>query len=522
MARMLFSICMYAIYLPFTTALNDQVVFSNPPNVAIIGAGAAGASTAYHIHKFAQDSGISLNLTIFERNPYIGGRSTTVNTYDDPSQPVELGASIFVEVNKILVEAVREFDLSTSEFSQTSQDIPGAAYGIWNGEQFVIEMASESGWWDYAKLFWRYGTAPVYTNKLMKKTVGNFLKLYGSIFPFESLTQAAQDAELLAVTASTGEQYISEHGIGMKFAYEVVQASTRVNYAQNLAFIHGLEAMVCMATDGAMSVQGGNWQIFHNMVASTNGHVLPRTSVVAVEKLSSGRWAVNAWTNASTKEELEVETADFDEIVLAAPYQFANISINGLGSFAPPDKIPYVKLHVTLLTSSHLPSARFFGLSDGQAVPHVILTTLSEAEKPQTGPTGVGAAGFFSLSLLRPVINPKTGRREYLYKIFSAAPPNSDLLARLFGFESTQGELDVEGGIGAHDISWIYRKIWDSYPYGYPRVTFEEIKLAPGLWYSGGMDSFISTMETNALMGKNIARLIVDGWANGAMQSTSG
>ena len=33
-----------------------------------------------------------------------------------------------------------------------------------------------------------------------------------------------------------------------------------------------------------------------------------------------------------------------------------------------------------------------------------------------------------------------------------------------------------------------------------------------GLWYTSGIERFISTMETSALMGKNVARLVVDGW----------
>jgi prenylcysteine oxidase/farnesylcysteine lyase len=32
------------------------------------------------------------------------------------------------------------------------------------------------------------------------------------------------------------------------------------------------------------------------------------------------------------------------------------------------------------------------------------------------------------------------------------------------------------------------------------------------LWYTSGIERFISTMETSALMGKNVARLVVDGW----------
>ena len=33
-----------------------------------------------------------MSITIFEKNGYIGGRSTTVNVFDDPRYPVELGA----------------------------------------------------------------------------------------------------------------------------------------------------------------------------------------------------------------------------------------------------------------------------------------------------------------------------------------------------------------------------------------------------------------------------------------------
>lgn len=41
-------------------------------------------------------------------------------------------------------------------------------------------------------------------------------------------------------------------------------------------------------------------------------------------------------------------------------------------------------------------------------------------------------------------------------------------------------------------------------------MTFEEIELARGFYYTSGMESFISTMETNALMGMNVAQLIVN------------
>ena len=59
--------------------------------------------------------------------------------------------------------------------------------------------------------------------------------------------------------------------------------------------------------------------------------------------------------------------------------------------------------------------------------------------------------------------------------------------------------------------------MWNSYPYLPPRLTFEDIRLDPGnfgggLWYTSGIESFISTMETSSLMGMNVAKLVVDHW----------
>lgn len=59
-------------------------------------------------------------------------------------------------------------------------------------------------------------------------------------------------------------------------------------------------------------------------------------------------------------------------------------------------------------------------------------------------------------------------------------------------------------------ITWYYPHVWKSYPYEYPRVTFEELELAPGFYYTSGIESFISTMETSALMGMNVAQLVLN------------
>jgi prenylcysteine oxidase/farnesylcysteine lyase len=141
----------------------------------------------------------------------------------------------------------------------------------------------------------------------------------------------------------------------------------------------------------------------------------------------------------------------------------------------------------------------------------MLLTTLQEDEKPGANPNYQAKAGFNSISLLGMRYSHKTGGDQYLYKIFSMQEVPDTFLAKILGLPTAKVEKE---GLREEDVSWVHRKLWHSYPYEFPRVTFEELRLDENLWYTSGIESFISTMETSALMGKNVARLVVDEWAS--------
>ncbi|KAF2007724.1 prenylcysteine oxidase-like protein 1 precursor [Amniculicola lignicola CBS 123094] len=471
-----------------------------PKRVAIIGAGAGGSSAAYHLSLDSTSSGHPTEITVYEREAHIGGRTTTVNAWNDPHTPIELGGSIFVEVNHILVNASREFNLSiASEDRPKPADAP--ELGVWNGKEFVVITSGGDGWWEKAKLLWRYGLAPIKVNSLMKSTVGKFLQMYEEpMFPWQSLGDVVEKVGLLETTGKTGEQLLEENGIGGLFAEEIVQASTRVNYAQNLPLIHGLETMVCMAANGAMAVEGGNWKIFAHMIEKSGATLHLNTSVSQISKQFDGTYTV---TTSSGK------SATYDEVILAAPLQFTSLVIDPSPRHVP-DEIPYVGLHVTLFASPHKISPEAFGLKASELVPQFVLTTLPPNEKPGTDPNGAGSPGFFSISIVSGGLNPHStpsNRPETIYKIFSPHAIDSSFLSKILNVDVPDKEVEDDG-----PVTWIHHKLWHSYPYEYPRVTFEEIKLDDGLWYTSGIESFISTMETSALMGKNVARLVVEGW----------
>ena len=458
-----------------------------------------------------------MNISVYERSDYVGGRSTTVNVYGDPLEPVELGASIFVQVNRNLVNAVNEFSLSTRGDNGAHPDDPPKILGIWNGKEFVFtQNDDDSDWLSAAKIIWKYGILNVWrTQSLMKKTVGSFLQMYEKpVFPFRSLSETAYDLGLNLITARTGSKYLEDNGIHSPFSTDIIQASTRVNYAQNLNQIHGLETMVCMAIQGQMSVVGGNWQIFDQMLKASGAQVLLNTSVAEISHQRDGTYNVKAATS-TLKDEPLLEPASnhpqvntYDSVIIATPLQFSDITFTPTLK-NPPLPIPYVTLYVTLFASPHRLSPSAFNLPTTSPAPSIILTT-----QPTNNATQLP---FFSISTLRSIRNPTHNppRHENLYKIFSPAPLPFSFLSHILGLPSTAtADDDKDTSLSKEEISWIYRKKWHSYPYLHPRVTFDDPQLdqAGMLWYTSGIEQFISTMETSSLMGMNVAKLAVDAW----------
>ncbi|KAI9643190.1 hypothetical protein NHQ30_007806 [Ciborinia camelliae] len=499
-----------------TTTTTFEYADSHAKRIAIIGAGAGGSSSAYHLQKYAAESDLAINVTIYERSSYVGGRSTTVNAYGNSLEPVELGASIFVEVNAILKNASREFGLSPKSSNTEEAEL----LGIWDGTKFVYTQ-KDSDWkyWDIAKLLWKYGLAPLKTQRLMKTVVGKFLQLYEApYFPFRSLSERVEELDLKTVASVTGEQFLADNQIGGSFPIDVIQASTRVNYGQNLNVIHGVETMVCMAIEGAMQIQGGNWQIFDGMIRSSNATIRLNHTITEISQVQDQeRYNIKTITTdamgvSHTNEE------PFDTIIIAAPLQYSNIKMTSTLLQHTPDEIPYVTLHVTLFTSPYGLNPGYFNLGPNDAVPNSILTTLPKNTPYPTDPQDfAGPVGFFSISTLRKVINPSTLEYENLYKIFSPKPLTSDFLSSILNSPVPVPEdLTTISSSSNNTITWYHPHVWNSYPYEYPRVTFEEIQLAPGIYYTSGIESFISTMETSALMGKNVARLVIDDFLGSA------
>ncbi|KAF8167814.1 Prenylcysteine lyase-domain-containing protein [Crassisporium funariophilum] len=450
----------------------EHVPASTTPRIAIIGAGAGGSSAAFWIFQAKNRFGIDVKVDVYESRNYIGGRSTVVYPYDNTSLPeLELGASIFVEANKNLWRASNEFNLTRRNFQNENMDYET---GIWDGETFLLSF--KGGWWDTAKLLWRYGfLSPKRTETFVRNMIDTFLSLYTKDAPkwdsMSTLASALGWTELLNSTTST---YLVSQGISEKYVNEVVEAATRVNYGQNADYIHALEGACSMAATGATGIAGGNFQIFEKFLNASGANVYLDTHVTSVtsESSSSSPWSVRT----------DLGTQDYKAIILAAPLHSTGIKLPSHLSEQIPEQ-PYIHLHVTLLsTTSPMPNPAYFGLSTSSQVPRMILTSNQGAREGRTKPE------FNSLSyhgLVR--------EGEWAVKIFSDNVLSDEWLNTMF-----QGQ-----------VGWVHRKEWDAYPKLPPTTEFPPVKLDQGFYYVNAFEPFISTMETETIASRNVVDLLL-------------
>jgi hypothetical protein len=167
--------------------------------------------------------------------------STVVYPYEDLTlPPIEVGASIFVSVNRILMRAVSQFNLSMTPWSSsTSED----EIGIWDGSSFLLITKGGVGWWDKAKLLWRYGYwGPKRTFAAVSDLTKTMVGVYDSMWvqvngPWRNVESLNEALEFDSLTSQVARSYLVK-GLktGAMWADEMVEASTRVNVSvQNLS-----------------------------------------------------------------------------------------------------------------------------------------------------------------------------------------------------------------------------------------------------------------------------------------------
>ncbi|GAA5876056.1 hypothetical protein JCM1840_002758 [Sporobolomyces johnsonii] len=481
------------------------------PRIAVIGAGAGGSSAAYFLGHFAKlkELGLDTLVTLYDENEYVGGRSTVIwpwqndpyeapgSVGDDPTMyeaPVELGASIFVGANKNLQKAMRVFNLTYDAYGGEDGEM-----AIWDGEQFVFTEASGWGWgwWDKTKMLWRYGRSPFTVRSLVQNTVKGFLSLYSPDFVsrggFSSIANFSAAIGLASPAGQFANDYFGEQGVNSLFTNELIAAATTVNYGSPIDQIHGVGALVSLAATGAVSIRGGNRQIFESFVGSSGARLRLGSSARVTEllKLDASNGKRAKWVVKTASGE---QGGTYDAVIIAAPYHQTGIRIVNSAAAALIPKQPYVNLHVTfVLTNTSTPQPSYFDLPAKTSMPNMIFGTFNTASKSK--PT------FNSLNYLKPLpasIGSRFGEGEvHVVKMFSSNPLDVETLNAIYG---------------AGSVLKVIEKVWKAYPKLEPILSPAD--LAPvrpdeGLYYVNAFERLVSTMETETVSSFNVVSLLL-------------
>ncbi|KAH3675706.1 hypothetical protein WICPIJ_009293 [Wickerhamomyces pijperi] len=470
--------------------------------IAIIGAGAGGSSAAHHLQKFT-DKGF--NITIFEKNHYIGGRSTTVGNLQSGNAgnestaygDYELGASIFTSDNVILTNAVQDFNLSVYDPSVASDNSSGLfndTTGAWNGDSYVyyyyysdeqtLDFQSNSSVQEAeAQEFSQIET-------LVGSIIDAFVEsYYYDEFPYTGLTNITEQTQLSTLTGTYALDLLKSLNVTEGACRDFIEPNTRVNYASNIDQITTLEALVSSnSASNVYSVVGGNYQIFERFIEQSGAALKLNTSVNRIKYVTK----VKRSDSYYLLEVIDHETGNltlekFDKVIIAAPFYQSNIEVNiDLKETLP--GVQYRDLYVSLIRSKV--KINNAALNQEIEAPENLLTTSINSDGL---PNGVP---YYSMTVKN--YNTETG--EYIYKLFTPEAIDSQFILSNFFNDVQSFEI-------------ILQHYWNPYPYSTPLTEFPDfqIDVHGGLYYLNTMEQFISTMETSALAGANVAGLISAG-----------
>lgn len=262
-----------------------------------------------------------------------------------------------------------------------------------------------------------------------------------------------QDLELTDEISTTGSQLLDKYKVSTRFQRELINGWTRRDFSQNLGQISGLATMTSPDDGGDMTIEGGHWTLFEEMINASKAKLNLNTTAFGARKMDWGGWILASQPAERGNDPQDGDYQEFDSVVLAAPFQSSNLEIKGGQLAYIPDEVEYSPIHVTLFKSRRKLSRSYFRHND--EVPETMLTTLGSDEYnglfQTTGVEGVGRVGFYSITSVKRLARLDVASgvivEEFLYKIVSPGTIKDDQIYDLLG--ASPGDNGV--------ISWTYR-----------------------------------------------------------------
>ncbi|KAK5174274.1 uncharacterized protein LTR77_001354 [Saxophila tyrrhenica] len=479
---------------------------NTPKKIAIIGSGITGASAASRLYegfRFSAPADQQPSITVFERNPIIGGRITQAYAYDSMIYPIDTCAATFDSEDLCIVSSAVVAGLTLQARITTR---PRTGEGIWDGDEMLAveeEFRDAIAWSEFRQRKWsqRYDRSPTSFSPLVNTIRGSLGLVLGTALPILGggasigVANLSAEVEIAGLSEMAKSFQCSETNYedldGMfdspeakRFGRELVNAGTRERYFANGDELNVLEYILGFQDQLPSYVSEGNLRLVERLLKLSTPDVRLGAEVQKIETKGKNDHRL---TIVPTDGGVPA-TEQFDAVILATPYSLANIT------FDPPlqnatDLIQhYEDSFVTHFTTPSRLNQTFFNWTD--TMPQNILTTTSSSNTT--------ASPFFSLTLLKQYARGSPPTAENLYKIVSREE---------IAFTDIQQYLEAPANITWIDVQPLPRSV--PVKTGKCRRLVENLEVAPGVFYAGAGEQVIASADIGCRLGVNAASLLL-------------
>ncbi|KAF1969769.1 hypothetical protein BU23DRAFT_601372 [Bimuria novae-zelandiae CBS 107.79] len=492
--------------------------------VAIVGAGVAGASAAFHLRELSRSAPIS--ITIYDSEPIVGGHVVSVSAPEAPQYVFEAGAPYFFTYDDCLAGALESTRLRYPYSS------PNAAWNLIESKlmelyrnkctaencriverprhcSWAILQSGVSTWRHLAHLIARYGISTWRFHRTVASTSARW-KTLGALRRFDNISHGLRDADISEdIAFGSAENYLLELGISPKFLSEYVEPCTRARFSQNLADVSASSALMAARRVQDASLHRVNARLIEHMINLSGANLRLNSTVVGISDGDTHRYHLSVASTPLMNPPNKVHT-EYDIIILAFPLHDGSINWN-VSDFLERSKRSfltsqlYADSHVTHFSTSVTISPAFLHSSLNASIPDDLLTTAQSSNILSASRSRV---------CYRRWCHPgdeldcdQCDDDDKMYRVVSRRLLSEIGLTSLIGkqWRESQRLVDV-------DISWVHRQAWSqALPIlGGNRNRGETgtIEIAPKLVYLGGVDRVLGSMEMSCRMGRNVARLL--------------
>ncbi|XP_050441089.1 prenylcysteine oxidase 1-like [Adelges cooleyi] len=430
-------------------------------NIAIIGGGIGGTSCAYFLKQIFNDN---VSIDLYEGDT-IGGRLATVALKD--GNEYEAGGSIIHERNRYMSSFV---DINGLE---KNNNAVSERVGLYTNDGFEF-IESSNHMVNIMKTLWRYG----YGIKEMKNFIDDLLNKFDRIYEHQAAGHSYDTVnELLMAMDPAFSGYLNisikdaflNLGYSEKLIEEIVKASIKVNYGQDVNVHQFVGAVSLAGMDGSLwAIKGGNKQVAEKLLNLSNARLIQEYVVQVTQNNNNNETSYMISTNTG-------RNLTYDYVVFAAPLaENQKIPIIFTDISSPLKNVGKYHRTVSTFVVGKLRNEKFTPLSDGSDA--VLVIALNENEF------------FNSIGNIESVASSSILRN---WKVFSREPLTSYQLNELF-----------------ESISEVKSFDWLAYPhYEIPSKSLD-FQLSDRLYHINAIEWAASAMEMSCVGAKNVALLI--------------